>query len=88
MKTGLLHLIFCVCAFHLVQVQSGCFFIHKDGEEYVDDDKKCLCGPEKIPERNKTTRGPNYNSPHTSNENYSPLSVHFQHKRVCKKIKN
>ena len=88
MKTRLLPLIFCVFAFHLAQVQSRCLFSHTDGEEYVYDDKKCLCGPEKIPERNKTTRGPNSNSPYTFNENYSPLSGHFQHKRVCKKITN
>ena len=88
MKTRLLHLIFLVCAFHLVQVQSRCYFIHTDVKETVDDDKKCLCGPEKIPENNKTTGGPNSNSPYTSNENYLPLSGHFQHKRVCKKITN
>ena len=63
MKTKLLYLIFCVCAFHLVQVQSGCDFIYKDGKEWVEDDKKCLCGPEKIPEHNKSTYGPNSNSP-------------------------
>ena len=64
MKTRLLHLIFCVCAFHLAQVQSGCLFIHKDGEERVNDDKKCLCGPEKIPKyKDKATRGHNFNSP-------------------------
>ena len=51
MKTKLLHLIFCVCAFHLAQVQSACHFIHTDGREYVDE-KNCLCGPEKIPNRN------------------------------------
>ena len=63
MKRRLLHLIFCVCAFHLAQVQSKCWFIHTDGLEKVIDDKKCLCGPEKIPENNKTTKGPNSNSP-------------------------
>ena len=63
MKTRLLHLIFCVFAFHLAQVQSGCYFIHTDGKEYVRDDQNCLCGPEKIPERDKATRGPNSNSP-------------------------
>ena len=65
MKTRLLHLIFCVCAFHLAQVQSisGCWFIHTDGEEWVPGDKKCFCGPEKIPEINKTAKGPNSNSP-------------------------
>ena len=63
MKTRLLHLIFCVCAFHLAQVQSGCEFIHTDGKEYVRDDKKCLCGPEKIPKINKTAKSPNSNSP-------------------------
>ena len=64
MKTRLLHLIFCVCAFHLVQVQSDCDFIHKDGDrEYVPDDKNCLCGPEKIPIYDKTAKSPNSNSP-------------------------
>ena len=63
MKTRLLHLIFCVCAFHLAQVQSGCTFSHKDGVEWVDNDKNCLCGPEKIPKYNETTEGPNSNSP-------------------------
>ena len=63
MKTRLLHLIFFVCAFHLAQVQSGCWFIHTDGEERVWDNKKCLCGPEKIPQYNKTTRGPNSSPP-------------------------
>ena len=63
MKTRLLHLIFLVCAFHLAQVQSYCDFIHKDGKERVNDDKKCLCGPEKIPNYNETTQGPNSNSP-------------------------
>ena len=63
MKTRLLHLIFCVCAFHLAQVQSYCKFIHTDGEDKVEDDKSCFCGPEKIPGFNKTTRGPNSNSP-------------------------
>ena len=76
MTTRLLHLIFFVCAFHLVQVQSGCPFIHTDGREWVRDAKNCSCGPEKIPEvnkttggpekvplRNKTTGGPNSNSP-------------------------
>ena len=87
MKTRLLHLIFLVCAFHLAQVQSSCRFIHTDREEWVDNDK-CLCGPEKIPQYDKTTNGPNSNSPYTSNENYLPLSGHFQHKRVCKKITN
>ena len=54
-----------MCAFHLAQVQSYCWFIHVDGEkEWVTkDDKNCFCGPEKIPEINKTTRGPNSNSP-------------------------
>ena len=61
MKTRLLHLIFLVCAFHLAQVQSRCTFIHTDGQERVRDYKKCLCGPEKIPEL--TTEGPNSNSP-------------------------
>jgi hypothetical protein len=91
MKTRLLHLIFCVCAFHLAQVQSGCGFIHTDGVEEVNDDQNCLCGPEKIPQYDKKTRdlrGPNSNSPYTSNVNYLPLSGHFQHKRVCKKITN
>ena len=59
MKTRLLHLIFCVCAFHLAQVQSGCSFTHTDGREWVSDDKNCFCGPEKIPENNKRTKGPN-----------------------------
>ena len=63
MKTRPLHLIFLVCAFHLAQVQSICRFIHTDRQEFVPDDKNCFCGPEKIPERNKTTRGPNSNSP-------------------------
>ena len=63
MKTRLLHLMFFVCAFHLVQVQSGCDFIHTDGREGVRDDKKCFCGPEKIPAYNETTKGPNSNSP-------------------------
>ena len=90
MKTRLLPLIFCVFAFHLAQVQSRCTFIHTDGEEKVRDNKKCLCGPEKIPRYDKTTKGPNSKSPtlQTSNENYSLLSLHYQHKHVCKKIPN
>ena len=52
-----------MCAFHLVQVQSYCDFIHTDGEEFVDDDKNCFCGPEKIPQFDKTTQGPNSKSP-------------------------
>ena len=69
MKTKLLHLIFCVCAFHFAQVQSSCKFIHTDGDEFVDDEKNCLCGPEKIPVHNETTNpnkhliGPNSNPP-------------------------
>ena len=64
MKTRLLYLIFCVCAFYLARVQSSCFFVHTDGEkDEVLDDKKCLCGPEKIPQYDKTKRGPNSNSP-------------------------
>ena len=80
---------YCISCFLCVpfQVQSGCDFIHTDGKERVYDNN-CLCGPEKIPQHDKTTRGPNSNSPYTSNENYSPISVHFQHKRVCKKITN
>ena len=71
MKTRLLHLIFCACAFHLVEVQSRCDFIHTDGTEIVYDDKKCLCGPEKIPEYNETTEGPNSNSPNMRIIHYS-----------------
>ena len=87
MKTRLLHLIFCVCAFHLVQVQSGCYFIHKDGEELVYDDKKCFCGPEKIPEYNETTEGPNSNSPNVKIIHYSQCTSSIS-KHVCKKIAN
>ena len=56
MKAKLLRLIFCVCVFHLAQVQSICEFIHTDGKEYIDD-KNCFCGPEKIPEVKRDTDG-------------------------------
>ena len=88
MKTRLLHLIFCVCAFHLEQVQSDCIFIHTDGEEYVVGDKSCFCGPEKIPDYNKTTEGPNSsNSPNFQWKLFTALRTH-QHKCVYKKITN
>ena len=61
MKTRLLHLIFCVCAFHLVKVQSDCPFIHTDGTEWVSDNN-CFCGPEKIPYFNQAKRGLDSNS--------------------------
>ena len=82
MKTRLLHLIFCLCVFHLSQVQSYCKFIHTDGEEKVLDDKNCFCGPEKIIGYNTTTKGftPTLQTP---NENYSPLSVHSQLNTSC-----
>ena len=75
MKTRLLHLIFLVCAFHLAQVQSSCLFIHTDGKERVRDNKKCLCGPEKIIDYDKTTKGPNSNSPNFQRKLFPALST-------------